>query len=60
MRTILSEVENRHRRTVLLHTAVYMKGAIPIYESFGFAQCPRFRETPEHLKHTDYFMSKAI
>jgi ribosomal protein S18 acetylase RimI-like enzyme len=60
MRAALADMEKGRRRKVILHTAVYMKDAISVYESFGFAICPRFRETPEIIKQTDCFMSRAI
>jgi GNAT superfamily N-acetyltransferase len=60
MRTALDEVKKGHHRTVLVHTTVYMKNAISVYEAFDFTRCPRFRETPESVTHTDFFMSRAI
>ncbi|WP_040592157.1 GNAT family N-acetyltransferase [Mesorhizobium metallidurans] len=56
----LAEIRKGRSRTVLIHTAFYMKNAIALNESFGFRPCPRFRETPEHVRHTDIFMSCSI
>jgi GNAT superfamily N-acetyltransferase len=60
MRTALAQARNGHRRTAILHTTVYLKDAISVYESFGFSHCQRFRATPESIRHTDVFMSRAI
>jgi len=60
MGAALAEIEKGRSRIVLIHTTFYMKGAIAVYESFGFRPCPPFRETPEHVRHTDVFMSRSI
>jgi len=60
MGTVLAEIEKGRSRTVLIHTTFYMTNAIAVYESFGFRSCPPFRETPEHVRHTDIFMSRSI
>jgi ribosomal protein S18 acetylase RimI-like enzyme len=56
----LAEIGKGHRRKVVLHTTPYMESAVAIYESFGFRPCSRFRETPEHVRHTDLFMSRSL
>jgi ribosomal protein S18 acetylase RimI-like enzyme len=60
IRAALAEVEKGSRRTIVIHTAVHMKNAISVYESFQFTRCPRFRPTPDSVSHTDVFMSRAI
>jgi hypothetical protein len=60
MRAALAEIEKGRSRTVLIHTTFYMTNAIAVYEVLGFRPCPPFRETPEHVRHTDVFMSRAI
>ena len=60
MRTVLAEAQKGYRRTAFIHTTVYMTGAISIYRSFDFIYCPPFRPTPEHIRHTDVFMSRRI
>lgn len=60
METALAEIERGRRRTVFIHTTFYMKSAIAVYESFGFRPCLPFRETPEHVRHTDVFMSRSL
>jgi GNAT superfamily N-acetyltransferase len=60
MNAALDEVKTGHRRTVVLHTTVYMKNAISVYEAFDFTPCPRFRPTPGNVMHTDLFMSRKI
>lgn len=60
METALAEIGKGNRRKVVLHTTPYMKSAVAIYESFGFRPCPRFRDTPEHVRHTDAFMSRSL
>jgi GNAT superfamily N-acetyltransferase len=60
MRTALAAIGKGRRRKVLIHTTPYMKDAISLYESHGFANCPRFRSTPDRVGHTDVFMSRAI
>jgi GNAT superfamily N-acetyltransferase len=42
------------------HTTPYMKDAISVYKSHGFAHCPRFRPSPDSVAHTDVFMSRTI
>ncbi|RWM96612.1 MAG: GNAT family N-acetyltransferase [Mesorhizobium sp.] len=60
MGTAMAEIAKRRSRRVLIHTTFYMTNAIAVYESFGFKLCPPFRETPEHVRHTDIFMSCSI
>jgi GNAT superfamily N-acetyltransferase len=60
MGAALAEIRKGRSRTVLIHTTFYMTSAVAVYESFGFRSCPPFRETPEHVRHTDVFMSLAI
>jgi GNAT superfamily N-acetyltransferase len=60
MREALAAVAGGRRRKILLHTTPYMKHAVAVYESFGFTPCPRFRETPDSVSHTDVFMSRTI
>ncbi|TPL45455.1 GNAT family N-acetyltransferase [Mesorhizobium sp. B2-4-6] len=60
MDAVLAEIGKGSIRTVLIHTTFYMKSAVAVYESFGFRPCPPFRETPEHVRHTDVFLSRAI
>jgi len=56
----LAEIGKGDRRKVVLHTTPYMVNAVAIYQYFGFRPCPRFRETPEHVRHTDLFMSRSL
>lgn len=56
----LAEIGKGPRPAVYIHTTSYMTSAIDIYQSFGFTACPRFRETPEHVRHTDVFMSRTL
>ena len=56
----LAEISKGDRRKVVLHTTPYMVSAVVIYQSFGFRPCPRFPETPEHVRHTDLFMSRFL
>lgn len=58
--TALAEIDRDDRHKVILHTTPYMSSAVAIYTSFGFVPCPRFRETPEHVRHTDLFMARSI
>jgi GNAT superfamily N-acetyltransferase len=60
MRAALAEIEKGRRRKVVIHTTPYMKDAISVYEVCGFANCPRFRSTPDGVAHTDVFMSRTI
>jgi GNAT superfamily N-acetyltransferase len=60
MSAVLAEIGKSPTRTVLIHTTFYMESAVTVYESFGFRPCPPFRETPEHVRHTDVFQSRAI
>jgi GNAT superfamily N-acetyltransferase len=60
MQAVLAEIARGSRRRVLIHTTPYMTHAIAIYEAFGFRPCARFRDTPEHIRHTDLFMDKSI
>ena len=60
MDVALAEIGKGDRRKVVLHTTPYMESAVAIYQSFGFRPCPRFRETPEHVRHTDLFMSRSL
>lgn len=60
MGSALAEIGKGNRREVVLHTTPYMESAVAIYGSFGFQPCPRFRDTPEHVKHTDMFMSRSL
>ncbi len=60
MGAALAEFEKGRSRTVLIHTTFYMTSAVAVYESFGFRLCPPFRETPEHIRHTDVFMSRSV
>ncbi|CDX35803.1 conserved hypothetical protein [Mesorhizobium sp. SOD10] len=60
MGTALAEIAKGRSRTALIHTTFYMKSAIAVYEAFGFRPCPPFRETPEQVRHTDVFMSRAV
>jgi GNAT superfamily N-acetyltransferase len=57
---VLAEIGKGQRRTVLIHTAFYMEGAIATYTAFGFRPCSRFRDTPEQVRHTDVFMSHSL
>lgn len=60
MGAVLTEIEKGPARTVLIHTTYYMSNAIAVYEAFGFKPCAAFRETPEHVRHTDVFLSRSI
>ena len=57
---VLAEVGKTDRKRIVLHTAVYMTNAISLYQVCDFAQCPPFRSTPEDVRHTDFFMARAI
>lgn len=56
----IAEIGNGRRRTVLVHTAVYMEAALKTYAAFGVAPCPRFRDTPEPVRHADVFLSLSL
>ncbi|TPI11725.1 GNAT family N-acetyltransferase [Mesorhizobium sp. B4-1-1] len=60
MQSALTEIAQGSRRRVLIHTTPYMTHAVAIYEEFGFRPCSRFRDTPEHIRHTDVFMDRPI
>ena len=60
MATALDSMSKGRRGVVILHTAFYMTDAIALYESAGFRRCPRYRETPVHVSHTDVFMSRRL
>ncbi|QDC03392.1 GNAT family N-acetyltransferase [Mesorhizobium sp. 8] len=60
MAAAMAELDKGRRRTVLLHTTFYMTNAIAMYEAFGFTPCPRFRQTPEFIRHTDVFMARTL
>jgi hypothetical protein len=60
MEVVMAEIRNGWRRTVLIHTTFYMKTAIAVYTAFGFGPCSPFRDTPEHVRHTDVFMSLSL
>ncbi|MGN6534595.1 MAG: GNAT family N-acetyltransferase, partial [Mesorhizobium sp.] len=60
MAAAMAELDKGRRRTVLLHTTFYMTNAIAVYEAFGFTPCPRFRQTPEFIRHTDVFMARTL
>ena len=60
MAALMAEISKGRRRTVLIHTTFYMETAIAVYTAFGFERCSRFRDTPEHVSHTDVFMSLSL
>ncbi|BCM16343.1 GNAT family N-acetyltransferase [Mesorhizobium sp. J8] len=60
MGAVLAEIGKGPARTVLIHTAFYMKSAIAVYEAFGFRPCAPFRDTPAHVRHTDVFLSRTV
>ncbi len=56
----LAEAGKSGRKTMLLHTTVYMKNAVAVYESFGFRRCPPFRPVPAAIEHTEIFMTRPL
>lgn len=60
MAAAIGELDERRRPTILIHTALFMESALTLYRAFGFKPCPRFRDTPEHIKHTDVFLSRPL
>lgn len=60
MRATLAEVKKGQRSTIVIHTTVYMKNAISVYEAFDFTRCLPFRQTPDSIRHTEIFMSREI
>lgn len=60
LQSALTEIYRGSRSRVLIHTTPYMTSAVALYESFGFRPCARFRDTPEHVAHTDLFMDRSI
>ncbi|WP_431323710.1 GNAT family N-acetyltransferase [Rhizobium sp. YTU87027] len=48
------------RRKALVHTTVYMKQAVALYEAFAFRRCAPFREIPDEVRHTEIFFSRSI
>lgn len=60
IQTALSEATKSGRKTMVLHTTIYMKNAVAVYESFGFQRCPPFREIPASIEHTEVFMTRSL
>jgi len=60
LQATLAEAGRGSKTTVLLHTTVYMKSAVSLYEAFGFVSCPPFRDVPDVIRHTEVFMRRAI
>ena len=60
LQAIMDEAGRGSRSIVLLHTTIYMKSAVALYEAFGFTRCPPFRDIPEAIKHTEVFMKRPI
>jgi Acetyltransferases len=60
LQAILAEATRGPRSMLLVHTTVYMKSAVSLYEAFGFAHCPPFRDIPDAIRHTEVFMRRPI
>nr|KZA98542.1 hypothetical protein A4A59_27060 [Rhizobium leguminosarum] len=45
---------------VQLETVSFMRGAIALYESFGFKPCDQFREIPASLQPITIFMERKL
>lgn len=60
MQATLAEVSKGPHVTALLHTTIYMKNAISVYEASGFRRCPPYREIPDSIRHTEVFMSRPL
>jgi ribosomal protein S18 acetylase RimI-like enzyme len=60
MAALLDDAERSNGSRILIHTAAYMKNAVSLYRSFGFAECPPFRDVPASVIHSEIFMSRAL
>jgi GNAT superfamily N-acetyltransferase len=60
MRSVLSDIGKSGCKRTVIHTTIYMRNAIVVYEAFGFIRCPPFRAVSPELAHTEIFMSKTI
>ncbi|MDI7861351.1 GNAT family N-acetyltransferase [Rhizobiaceae bacterium n13] len=60
MRTALAEIGKSGFKRVVLHTTVYMRNAISVYEACGFIRCPPFRAVPDSVAHTEIFMAREM
>lgn len=60
VRTALTEAAKSGRKKIVLHTTVYMRNAVAVYESFGFERCPPFRDVPAAIAHTEVFMTRPL
>lgn len=60
MQAALTEIDKGGRTRTVLHTTVYMRGAISLYEAFGFRCCAPFRAVPTEISHTEIFMARRI
>ena len=60
MEAALAEARKSGRKTIVLHTTVYMKNAVAIYEAAGFERCAPFRDVPAAIAHTEVFMMRAL
>ncbi len=60
LQAIMAEAGKGPRSMLLLHTTVYMKSAVSLYEAFGFTPCPPFRDIPDVIRHTEVFMKRPI
>lgn len=58
--TALAEAAKSGRKKIVLHTTIYMKNAVSVYESLGFQRCPPFRPIPAAIEHTEIFMTRAL
>lgn len=60
MAGLLDDAEKSGRGRILIHTTVYMKSAVSLYRSFGFAECAPFRDVPENVIHSEIFMARPL
>ncbi|MDQ0563277.1 GNAT superfamily N-acetyltransferase [Rhizobium mesoamericanum] len=60
MQAILAEAIKGQKSMLLVHTTIYMRSAVTLYEAFGFARCRPFRDIPDAIRHTEVFMKRPI
>ncbi len=58
LRAVMAEASEGRRSMLLVHTSVYMKSAVSLYEAFGFTFCAAFRDIPDAIRHTEVFMTR--
>jgi len=58
LQEVLASARKGTSTMLLVHTTVYMKSALSLYEAFSFKRCPPFRDIPDAIRHTEVFMKR--